>query len=116
MKIKALTQNEDTIVCTFVASTVANDENAEITVQFSNGYALDILRDGTRIFIEIMHEIKPTVKGEKPIRRYLSDNDRIDTDGAFVYNSREIRRFFEIVAKAESTFEVAFAYGRLKQL
>lgn len=112
MKIKSLTPNEDILVCTFVANTVAYDENAKITVHFSNGYALDILRNDKRIFVEIMHEIK----GEKPIRRYLSDNDRLDTDGAFVYNAREVRRFFEVVAKAESDFEVAFAYGRLTQL
>lgn len=90
------TTTEDTIVLQNALYTITCNASISVSVTFANGYDVNMVRSHSTIYIDVL-------KGSLYFNEHL----------VFEYDDGEVIDFVSAVAKAESDFNVGFAYGRL---
>lgn len=87
---------EDAIIRKFVLDTVASNKAVAIDVVFTNGYAVNMVRNHSTIAIDVL-------KGSMYYNTHLM----------FKYDEGEFEDFINAISTAETDFAVGFACGKL---
>lgn len=96
MTFISTTTLEDAFVREITLDTVTNNESISVSTTFANGYAINMVRSHSTIYIDVL-------KGSLYFNEHL----------VFEYDEGELEYFIHKMSTAESDFDVGFAYGRL---